>query len=225
MIVGIFLAAFGMASCLASPALAGTIRGVVSASERPGGSPHRFNPYPGSAQSMQPAPFMRGVVTDAVVYVDGPVSSRGARPGSEAHPLEGGRLAQKGQSFMPRVLPIAVGSKVDFPNMDPIYHNVFSVSPTKRFDLGKYGRGKSKSLVFDKVGLVNVYCDIHSNMEGFILVLPNRWFTQPAPDGSFELKSLPAGTYRIKAWHPDLGERVVSVTVGENEVRTVEIAF
>ena len=169
----------------------------------------------------------RGAVTDAVVSITGPApgSWLGLADDASASAFRGGRLAQKYQGFVPRVLPVSVGARVEFPNLDPIYHNVFSVSPPKRFDLGKYGKGRSKSLVFDKPGLVNVYCDIHSNMEAFIVVLPNAWFAQPDAEGRFTLPPLPAGTYTVRVWHPDLGDRTASVTVGDDDTRDVELSL
>ena len=83
----------------------------------------------------------------------------------------------------------------------------------------------AKSIRFDKPGVVKVYCDIHSNMEGIVLVLPNAWFAQPGDDGTFELPSVPAGAYRLRAWHPDLGERTFDLTLGEDETRSVEVSF
>jgi len=180
------------------------------------------NPYPGRANALSnPMPMVYGAVTDAVVYLDGPAPAGGTPPAPARPP----KLAQRGQSFVPRVLPVAIGTRVDFPNYDPIYHNVFSVSPVKRFDLGKYARGKSKSVVFDKPGRVNVYCEIHSGMEAFIVVLPDAWFTQPDANGAFALPDLPAGTYSLKAWHPDFGERTATVVVSEGKDATVEIDF
>ena len=214
---------------LASSTEAATIRGVVRVSGSGSGSssPGLSNPYPGRASSMRAAAVKRGALTDAVVSITGPAPGpwQGIANDASASALRGGRLAQKNQGFMPRVLPVTVGARVDFPNQDPIYHNVFSVSPPKRFDLGKYGQGKSKSLVFDKPGLVNVYCDIHSNMEAFIVVLPNAWFVQPDAEGKFTLPPLPAGTYTVRVWHPDLGDRTVTVTVGADETRDIEISL
>ncbi len=202
-------------------AAASVVRGTVHVPAAGSSGSATLNPYPGRANAL-PAPARphRGAVTDAVIYVDGSLADSAAAPA--ARPA---RLAQKGQAFQPRVLPIAVGTTVDFPNVDWIYHNVFSVSPTKRFDLGKYGRGKSKQVTFQKPGLVNVYCDIHSGMEAFIVVLPNAWFAQPAPSGSFALPRLAAGSYRIKAWHPDFGEREIIVDLADGEDRAVEIDF
>ena len=204
-------------------ARASVIRGVLrvpAGSEKTSAVP---NPYPGRAGS-NPSPVMsRGALRDAVIWIEG--AALPAR-GVDA-PAAGlaGQLAQKDQSFSPRVVPVVAGGTIDFPNRDAIYHNVFSVSPAKRFDLGKYGRGKSKSVRFDKPGVVKVYCDIHSNMEGFVIVVPNSWFARPADDGSFVLPEAPAGTYRLVAWHPDFGTKALSVTVEENETRSVEVAL
>ncbi|HET9941187.1 MAG TPA: hypothetical protein VFR25_08780, partial [Candidatus Eisenbacteria bacterium] len=144
---------------VAASSEAATIRGTVRVPGTVSSSMAPSNPYPGRASSMRASAVRRGAVTDAVVSIvgPGPGNWRGLPGDASASPLRGGRLAQKSQGFEPRVLPVAVGGRVDFPNLDPIYHNVFSVSPPKRFDLGKYGQGKSKSLVFDKPGLVNVY--------------------------------------------------------------------
>jgi plastocyanin len=211
---------------LAASSEAATIRGTVRVPASGLSTTTPSNPYPGRA-FMRASAVRRGAVTDAVVSIVGPApgSWRGLAVDASASPLRGGRLAQKSQGFTPRVLPVAVGGRVDFPNLDPIYHNVFSVSPSKRFDLGKYGQGKSKSLVFDKPGLVNVYCDIHSNMEAFIVVLPNAWFAQPDTDGRFTLPPLQAGTYQVRVWHPDLGDRTVEVTVSDEETRDVELSL
>jgi plastocyanin len=213
----------------ASSSEAATIRGVVRVpGSRSGSSSLRAsNPYPGRASSMHASAVKRGALIDAVVSITGPAPGpwQGLANDASASALRGGRLAQKDQGFVPRVLPVTVGARVDFPNQDPIYHNVFSVSPPKRFDLGKFGQGKSKSLVFDKPGLVNVYCDIHSNMEAFIVVLPNAWFAQADAEGKFTLPPLPAGTYTVRVWHPDLGDRTVSVTVGQDETRDIELSL
>ena len=200
------------------------IRGTVTVPRTGNDAAPNLNPYPGKASSMaSPARLKRGAVTDAVIYLDGPVPSRATAPSSPVSIQN--RLAQKGQAFVPRVMAILAGTRVEFPNEDPIYHNVFSVSPAKRFDLGKYSRGKSKSVTFEKPGRINIYCDIHSNMEAFIVVLSNRWFAQPDASGRFTLPDLPPGRYPIKAWHPDLGERSLTLEVSEGGDSTLEVAF
>jgi len=191
------------AAMIALPTLAwaGVIKGTLAVPTMT--SEARLHPYPGRASSMSSAAMHpAGLVTDAVVYVDKLPASVTVPPPPTANP----ELGQKDQSFVPRVLAIQKGTLVSFPNHDPIFHNVFSVSPYKRFDLGKYPRGHTRKVRFDKPGLVNVYCDIHSDMAAFILVLPHHVFTMPAANGSFTLPDLPAGTYTVKVWHPDFGE-------------------
>jgi plastocyanin len=164
-----------------------------------------------------------GAYTDAIVYVDRVPAH--AESILAAKPAETPKLAQKDQSFVPRVLAIAVGTKVDFPNMDPIYHNVFSLSPAQRFDLGKYPRGSSRPVVFRKPGLVNVFCDIHSDMAAFVMVLPHHGFTRPNAGGEFTLPELPAGRYTVRAWHPDLGEQFTEVDVPASGSVSVKLEF
>jgi plastocyanin len=202
---------------------AGVIRGTVR-TPNAGTSAPALNAYPGRAHAMAHAPGpVRGRVTDAVVHltrVPAVAESALARI-----PRERGKLAQKDEAFMPRVVPVSRGDAVDFPNLDPIYHNVFSLSPTKRFDLGKYRQGLSKAVVFDRAGLVKVYCDIHSNMEAFVLVLPNRAFVQPGADGAFALPDLPPGSYELRVWHPDLAEIVRPVEIPATGDVRLDLSF
>jgi plastocyanin len=142
-----------------------------------------------------------GSATDAVVYVEqAPVDVDAAIAPGNRHAT----LAQINLAFVPRVLAIAAGDTVDLPNFDPVYHNVFSLSPIKDFDLGRMPRGGSGRVVFERSGLVNVYCGIHSNMAAFVLVLPHHVFARPDNSGAFELPPLPAGHYTVCVWHPDL---------------------
>jgi len=110
------------------------------------------------------------------------------------------RLDQRNETFVPHVLAVRTGTIVDFPNSDRIYHNVFSLSPTRRFDLGRYAVGRSKAVRFDRPGVVRVFCDIHSHMSAFILVFSHRYFAVTQPDGTFQLPAVPAGTYMLAAW-------------------------
>jgi plastocyanin len=205
-------AAWAIACTIATAASAGTIHGTLHVPATHAPAMESANPYPGHAHSL-PGMHMveRGLVTDAVVYVERiPAAAESALAAAAAPPP---KLAQKDQMFAPRVVAIAVGSAVDFPNMDPIYHNVFSASPVRRFDLGKYPKGNSRRVEFRKTGLVNVYCDIHSNMEAFILVTPNHAFARPSAAGEFALPDLPPGSYQLRVWHPDLGEQKLAIEV------------
>lgn len=149
-----------------------------------------------------------------VIYLEGHMASK---------PLTV-TMEQKGRRFLPDTVVAPVGSTVSFPNLDPIFHNVFSVSPAKRFDLGKYPRPESKSVRFDKPGVVNVYCDIHADMNAWIVVLPNRAFARPDASGHYRLPELPAGRYKLRWWHPDFagGEREVTVSASGDVTADVE---
>ena len=102
--------------------------------------------------------------------------------------------------FVPALLPIQVGTKVEFPNLDDTYHNVFSYSPAKRFDLGLYRPGESKSVVFDKPGAVFLYCSIHRYMDGVIYVAPTPYFSKVESNGSYKIENVPAGFWTVKTW-------------------------
>ena len=130
----------------------------------------------------------------AVVYLDGHF----ARPGS----LPVKEVAQRYLTFVPPLLPIQAGTKVEFPNLDDTYHNIFSYSPTKRFDLGRYRPEERPipSVIFDQPGLVTLRCDIHEHMRGLILVLSTPYFAMTDATGRFRLDKLPAGKYTLKAW-------------------------
>jgi len=130
----------------------------------------------------------------AVVYLEGAVSK------SEALPTR--QVTQKDMNFVPALLAVQVGTTVEFPNEDDTYHNIFSYSPAKRFDLGRYRPDERPipSQVFDKAGLVTLRCDIHEHMRGLILVLETPYFTVTDENGRFRLSGLPAGAYALKAW-------------------------
>lgn len=131
----------------------------------------------------------------AVVYLEGSFP----KPTS----LATKQVAQKELAFIPALLPIQVGTKVEFPNLEKdTYHNIFSYSPAKRFDLGRY-RPEEKpvpSQIFDVAGLITLRCDIHEHMRGLILVLATPHFATTDESGHFRLTGLPAGHYTLKAW-------------------------
>jgi plastocyanin len=110
-------------------------------------------------------------------------------------------MDQRNETFVPHVLAVMVGTVVDFPNSDRTYHNVFSLSRVKRFDLGRYAAGRSKSVRMDRPGIVRVFCDIHSHMNAFVLVFAHPFFDVTDADGRFELADVPAGTYTVVGWY------------------------
>src|SRR6266480_692539 len=130
----------------------------------------------------------------AVVYLDGNFSRPASLPLKE--------VAQKDLAFLPALLPIEMGTRVEFPNLDDTYHNIFSYSPVKRFDLGRYRPEERPipSVMFDKPGLVTLRCDIHEHMRGLILVLSTPYFAMTDTAGRFRIDKLPAGHYTLKAW-------------------------
>lgn len=125
-------------------------------------------------------------------------------------------LDQKGQRFIPRILAVVAGQAVDFRNSDNVFHNVFSYSPPKKFDLGRYPRGKSKRLTFQKPGLVQVFCDIHSDMRADIVVVPSRRFGYIDAEGRFRIEDVPAGRHTVTVWLPRRGLKNGEVDVPEN---------
>ena len=130
----------------------------------------------------------------AVVYLDGVFPQPASLPTTQ--------VTQKDLTFIPALLPVRAGTKVEFPNLDDTYHNIFSYSPAKRFDLGRYRPDERPvpSQVFDKQGLVTLRCDIHEHMRGLILVLNTPYFVMTDTNGQFRLSGLPAGRYTLKAW-------------------------
>ncbi|HEU4365070.1 MAG TPA: hypothetical protein VFT13_06345 [Candidatus Krumholzibacteria bacterium] len=208
----------GLGLLLATPVVAGDLAGTVRiVSDAPAPMQSSLDPYAGTLNSIgrsaEPTPRAT-TPRDVVVYLAG-AGTRGAlAPGSRVPALK-----QINQSFEPHVLGVPVGTTVEFPNMDMVYHNVFSYSKTKRFDLGYYGKGKSRRVTFDKPGIVQVFCDIHSTMSAYIFVADTPFVTQPDEDGMYRFGGLPSGTYTLKVWHPDLGERSLNVTVGDGSSR------
>jgi len=130
----------------------------------------------------------------AVVYLDGVFPQPASLPTKQ--------VTQKDLTFIPALLPVRVGTKVEFPSLDDTYHNIFSYSPAKRFDLGRYRPDERPvpSQVFDKPGLVTLRCDIHEHMRGLILVLNTPYFVMTDTAGHFRLDGVPAGHYTLKAW-------------------------
>jgi plastocyanin len=122
--------------------------------------------------------------------------------------LEPAVLRQHEERFAPHVLPVVRGATVEFPNDDALFHNVFSLSRAKEFDLGRYPRGLSRSVTFERPGVVQVFCHIHSDMSAVVLVLENRYFAVPDTGGHYSIPDLPPGDYTLVAWH----ERIRPIT-------------
>lgn len=132
-------------------------------------------------------------------------------------------IEQRNGRFDPEIVIVPIGSTIDFPNFDPIFHNVFSLSKTQPFDLGFYPKGQSRSVKFNRSGIVQVYCHIHANMYAAIVVTSSPWFGRPASDGSFLWSDVPAGHYRLIAWHKIAGLYKTEFDVPESGKADVSI--
>ena len=150
-------------------------------------------PGKGATPPSQAAPELKDEYANVVVYLEGVKTA--------ASPAKTPAMRQKDERFLPHVLPILQGTTVEFPNDDEIFHNVFSLSGPKKFDLPKYPAGASRSVTFPRTGVVNVFCHIHTDMSAVILVLDNPFFVTPGEDGRFSLPDVPPGEYTIVAWH------------------------
>ncbi len=183
----VFLVAAG------NPGGTGTVSGriAVPPRETPGPPADLYGKYKETPSPPTEAPPpARGAVVALV-----PISGKAPFP-SGPPPV----MNQSGIRFVPRVVAVQAGGLVRFTNSDPVFHNIFSLSPARKFDLGRYPKGDSRTVTFDKPGVVQVFCDIHSSMLGFVVVLDTPYFAVTGADGSYLLAGVPAGTYRVVAW-------------------------
>jgi plastocyanin len=158
-------------------------------------------------------------LTRSVVYLESAPLGAFEQP----PPTARASMDQRNETFVPHVLAVTVGTVVDFPNSDRIYHNVFSLSKPARFDLGRYASGGSKSVRFDHPGIVRVFCDIHSHMNAFILVFSHPFFALTDADGRYRIDNVPPGTYSVVAWNEGVTSEPRSVTVTDGA--TAELPF
>jgi plastocyanin len=153
----------------------------------------RFDPYSDLHRPPLPEPDRSEIENVVVYFEDAP-----ALPAGDRAPVV---MEQRDGAFEPHVLAIPVGTTVEFPNADTIYHNVFSLSKAATFDLGRYPRGVSRSVTFERPGVVKVFCHIHADMSAVVLVLPNRHYAHPDASGRFRIDGVPPGTYTVVGWH------------------------
>ncbi len=196
------IAALLLAIAVSSPALSaepmptGTVKGTVIIAGRPTG--------------------------DALVSIEG-IPSQLITPQA---PRSQGKavIDQKELKFIPRVLAVLVGKTIDFPNSDKTFHNVYSNSEAKKFDLGLYPSGQSRSVNFDKPGVVRVLCNVHPNMEAFVVVKAHPYFSVSDPRGNYSISGIPLGKYRVDVWHPEFGVKTTPVDLArEGEVLAINV--
>lgn len=185
-----------------------------------------------TVEAMKPAPARPGYVAPATKK---PVQKPDVAPAivylerdDETYPQtrtgEIVKIRQEGYQFRPAVVAVQTGSKVTFPNLDDEFHNVFSYSKVKRFDLGRFRKDEvSPQQVFDKPGVVKIYCEIHQHMRCFVLVLDTPWFVTTDAGGRFSLKNIPPGEYWLRAFQPSEKLMQQRVTVTEGKTTTVNL--
>lgn len=195
-----------LASTRLSAAPPGTIRGRIEVDQH-GEVPSRPNVSDLGMKEMRTAGSDE---RRSVVYLE--TAPRGA---FEDRTEGRARMDQRSETFVPHVLAVMTGTTVDFTNSDRTYHNVFSLSRTRPFDLGRYPTGASKAVRFERPGIVRVFCDIHSHMSAFILVFSHRYFDVTDNQGRFQIDEVPAGTYNIVVWNEALPRQVRRVTIPE----------
>lgn len=197
-------------------ATAGTLFGIVKAQPKPelaekaGGSGGKYD----SRQFKFVETVKYDQIKDFVVYIEGDFPNvTFPTPPKDV-------ITQKDAMFHPHVMPVIVGTEVRWPNKDDIFHNVFSISDAKVFDLGLYKDPDVGKVTFDKAGRVDVFCSIHSQMNCVILVLQNPFFAATDSKGNYHISNIPAGSYKVKAWHERLPGQVKEITIPANgEVR------
>jgi plastocyanin len=168
-------------------------------------------------------------LSHVAIYLEGGPAGKDSQPveaAVEHKPVEATiEIEQKNRRFVPDLVVIPLGSTVSFPNSDPIFHNVFSLSRTRNFDLGNYPKGKTRVVTFPEPGVVAVYCHLHPNMEASIVVTPGSWGTRVSGDGRFELKNVPAGSYTVVAWHRVAGTFRKKIDLAADGVAEVEFVL
>lgn len=186
------LAALLLLAPATGPAAAATLSGRVDL-HRP---PEPPDARPGVSALGTAGPRARPDRTRSVVYLE-----IAPQPAFELPVGPPAVLDQRDEAFLPYVLAITVGTTVEFPNNDRTFHNVFSLSKTRRFDLGRYPRGQSRSVRFDRPGVVRVFCEIHSHMNAFVLVFAHPYFALTDGEGRYRLERVPPGEYQLSVWN------------------------
>jgi plastocyanin len=205
-----------------SESASGAITGTISLSAAIASRKMRFRLYsdlgPGAVPQRDAAD--QNEMVNVVVYLES-AASLGDAPAA-ARPVV---VSQQKETFRPHVIPVTRGTSVDFRNDDPYFHNIFSLSKAKTFDLGRYPQGESKVIRFDRTGVVQVFCHIHADMSAIVIVLDHPHFVTPAAGGEYRLEGVPPGEYRIVAWHERAKPVIRPVTVTAGETTSLDLSI
>ena len=194
-----------------APARVGSIEGVVTFEARPARRTlDRYSSTGVAARTLQAVP--------AVAYLEGRMTGVSGASGRM-------EVAQVDTAFAPALLVVPAGATVAFPNRDPFFHNVFSYSPAKRFDLGRYPRGESKSVEFDRAGIAKVYCEVHEFMRSAVVVVENPYYAVVGAGGRFTIRNVPAGRHRLVVWDIERRPHEMDVTVTDGGVARVQVTL
>jgi plastocyanin len=212
------VAGFIVVLCCAPAAAqgSGTIRGRVEVASHP----VAVQRIPALSDASSPARPPDHDPTRSVVYLESAPMGAFDRPDPGRATVD-----QRNETFVPHVLAVTIGTRVEFPNHDGIYHNVFSLSKAARFDLGRYAAGKSKSVVLDRPGIVRVFCEIHSHMNAFILVFSHPFFALTDEQGRYHLDNVPPGRYNLIAWNEGVTLPPRQVTVTTSGIAEADFSF
>jgi plastocyanin len=202
-----------------------TIRGVVKIESKIQPRSHAINFYSrrgGPAVPPKPAAPVNEL-ENVVVYLENFRATEGPFPRRQATPEP--TIRQVNETFIPQVLAIQTGDTVHFPNDDPFFHNVFSLSGARSFDLGRYPKNQVRSVRFDRPGIIKVFCHIHSHMNAVIRVFDHPYFCKAASNGMFSIPHVPEGTYTVVAWHERLKLQRQVIRVESGETPSVDFAL
>ena len=210
---------FVSALLTAQATFAGDITGTVHAEPKAGADENQSATR--AAYASRKFRFVERVdyaaMRDFVVYLEGKVGTNTIP--TNTIKITTTRVAQNGAAFTPHILPLMAGTTVEWPNQDDIFHNVFSDSDAKKFDLELYkGNPPEKRVTFSRAGKVDVYCSIHANMHCIVLVMENPFFAMTDANGNYTISNVPPGTYKLKAWHERLPADERAIVVPTNGV-------
>lgn len=201
---------------------------LQAAVQNRGALPTALPPSNSDGKSAFPTPATPKLTKPAQGTVTGTVKVKGGEVAwvylADTTSSGGGRasMRQQGKSFVPGAIMVAKGARVEFPNNDPVFHNVFSDASGNSFDLGSYPQGESRTLTLTQVGQVDVLCNLHSFMRGYVFVAPNTHFVKVGSNGKFSLAKLPTGKHRIGVWTPNAEPVIKDVRIGAGEATAVD---